>query len=469
MAVAALALGVAGGVALLDRGAWLDEFWTLASGPPDQSWAQFWGLMAHEVHPPLHYGLAQAAQKLGLTDLGALRALNVFGVAIVLGGLWHAVRRNAIESGQACAIVAIYASSPMFLDNFAELRAYFLLYSAAIAVALMARVLMRLAARGEAWDWVSLALWALCLSVFVNLHYFATFMGGLLTLALVLIRRGRGVMAFLALSALAALPAVTLFVIQRLGAGPDIISWIETGRVDAVLVMLDQTWAAGAGNVVAFGLAVFALLIAVERGVLWRELRDQLVLLILVAVFFAVLTLANALKPIVIDRYLIAAGGCILVALALLALGPHAPRFAVVAICGFALLTQARALYTGVYDRPGWAQSAGAAAALVNACPGTRVFVMRQDDPKHMFNKAKRFGHDYYAARYGLNLEEVAVGGAAPAPGVCPNVVWFEHILIAPQSASAMAEAAGVSFIGRLDMIRAGTGVLLINSAEPAS
>ena len=50
---------------------------------------------------------------------------------------------------------------------------------------------MRLAARGEAWDWVSLALGRFALG-FVNLHYFATFMGGLLTLALVLIRAGAG-------------------------------------------------------------------------------------------------------------------------------------------------------------------------------------------------------------------------------------------------------------------------------------
>ncbi|HRE43115.1 MAG TPA: hypothetical protein PKY87_04005 [Terricaulis sp.] len=469
LAGSVLALGLVVGFGLLDRGLWLDEFWTLTSARPEQSWAQFWALMANEVHPPLHYLLIQAAQKLGVTDVAALRALNLLGVPLVLFALWQASRRRALDGGQVCAVLAIYAASPMFLETFADMRAYFLVYSASIATTLSARTLLQ-AEAGARWDWSVLLLWGVSLAVLVNLHYFAVFMGGLLTFAIVLLRGGRGVMVFLCVSALAAAPAVSLFLVQRLGGSPDITSWIATGRIDAVLVMLDQIWAAGAGNVVAFGVAATALLIALERGALWPQLRDPLAFIAVLAVFFAFLTLANAVRPIVIDRYLIACGGCVVVALALLAAGPQAPRLAVAAICVFALLSQARALYTGAYERKGWTTSAEAVAAMVEACPATQVFTMpslyvgQQD----MLAQTRRYGFDFYAGRYGLEPREVARGDVLPAPSVCPNIVWFEHIWDPVPPLEDLRAAAGLSFSGRVDMLRIGTGVLLVDSAQGA-
>ncbi|MES1156684.1 MAG: hypothetical protein ABUL73_02790 [Alphaproteobacteria bacterium] len=473
LAAATLALGLGIGFALLGRGAWLDEFWTLVTTQPDQSWARFWSLMAHEVHPPLHYILVEAARKIGVSDIAALRALNLLGVPLVFIALGYALRRKALDGGQACALLAIYASSPMFLDTLADLRAYFLLYSAGIAVAVLARVLMRAAARSEPWDWPTLALWFLSLFVFVNLHYYAVLMGGLLTTALILVRRGRGILAFAAVSALAATPAVILFAVQR-SSGTDLTSWIQTGRIDAILLMLDQTWAAGAGNVVAFGLAVTMLLIGLQRRALQEEQRDSLVLLAALAVFFAFLAVVNFVRPIVIDRYLIAGGGCALTALVLLAVAPQSPRWSVVAICTFALLSQVRAVHTGDFERTyavhvrrGWIESAEAVRTMVAACPSARVFIDPSiyAGPHDMFTEARRFGMNYYAARFGFQPQEIAAGEKAPDPGACPNIVWFEHVLAPPQRAADMVAGAKLEFTGQVEMVRAGSGVVLINSA----
>jgi hypothetical protein len=467
LACAAFVLGLVAGILLLGRGAWLDEFWTLASTRPEQDWSEFWAVMAHEVHPPLHYLLIQLAQKLGLSDLASLRALNVLGLPLVFVSMWHANQRKALTLSQSCALTAIYAASPMFLDMLAELRAYFLLYSASISVTVLARTLMHVDDRGEQWDWRTLLLWGVSLAIFVNLHYFATLMGGLLTLAVILIRRRQNILPFLFVSAVAAGPALGFFVLQRLSAGPDITSWIATGRIDAVLVILDQTWAAGAGNIVAFGVAVSILLLAIESRESWRIVRDPLILAATLAVFFTFLTLANAVRPIVIDRYLIAGGGFLATALALLAAGPQAPRWSVVGICVFALLSQARVIYTGAYDRNGWADSAAGAAMLVSECPTTRVYTQPAGaaPPEGMFAKASRYGLGYYAERYGLETQELAAGDTVPLPGECPNLIWLEHILDPVPDLEALRAETMLEFTGRIDLVRVGSGVLIVNSA----
>lgn len=465
LAVLALGLGLLTVIGLLGRGLWLDEFWTLASTRPEQSWGQFWMIMANEVHPPLHYLLIQIFEKLGVTDVGALRALNILGVPLVLGAAWYAYRQKALDRGQICVLLALYASSPMFLSTFPDLRAYFLVFSSGIAVAVLARVLLQMELREQRWEWQPLLFWGLSLAIFVNLHYFSTFMGGLMTLALILVKRGRGVVPFLCVSAAAAVPAVLLFIIQSLSSGPDIIDWIQTGRIDAIFVMIDEIWSAGARNLVAFGLSVYVLLLLLERRLSWKDVRDPLVLIAVLIGFFGFLVLANAVRPLIIDRYLIAAGGCIITALALLAGGPQAPRWSVIAVCVFALLSQGRAIYKDTYDKTGWRAGAQTVAGLLEDCQSSRIFTepTRKSEADYMMTHAVRYGLEYYASRNGFSFEELQKGDTVPAPGKCPNIIWFEHVLDADAGREDFLAEIELEFTGRVEMLRAERSMILIN------
>jgi hypothetical protein len=459
-----LVVGLVGALSTLGRGAWLDEFWTLASSTPGMTLGEFLDVMSRDVHPILHYGLAWAAQALGLTDLASLRALNILGVPAALGALWFAHRRAAVTTPQTCVIAALYASSAMFLDYFAELRAYFLVHSFSIAVTLLWRVMARGPADQRPGIGVLVA-WGLALAVFVNLHYFATLLGGLLTAALMLERRLRGVVVLALVSAAAAAPAVAMALVHAGHADAGIVGWVQTGRIDGAFVILDVVWEALAHNVVAAGCAIVVVLFAIDRRDDWRDYEDEIALIAALVVYFGLLLVMNAARPMIIDRYLIAVTGPVVVATGLLAARASAPRSAAAAACLFALLTQARNLYSGTYEHEGWRESAKYVADLADACPTTKVYIAPILDvaPDSMLATVRRFGLRFYAERYGLNAEEVRPGDALASNGACPTVVWTEHMLqLGTTRASDLLEAAKLQWSGSAELIGVGSGAVII-------
>ncbi len=467
LAALVLAVAVIGGLTTLAREPWLDEFFTLVVADRARTPAEFLSAMTGEVHPLLHYGLVYIAQSLGLTGLVALRALNLAGVALVAWALWLARRRDALTVPQACVAAALYASSAFFLDHLGELRAYFLLHSASVALALVWRVLARDAAQGRAWGAGALSAWLACLAVFVNLHYFATLLGGLLTPALILAARGRGVIPLALGGLLAAAPAVALALVQTSGADAGLVNWIATGRIDAAFVIVDAVWAAAAFNLVAAGCAVAAALFAVEaRGIrpaaTWT---DEIVLAATLCAYFALLLAVNLVRPIVIDRYLIAASGPVVVGVALLAGGRSAPAWGAAAACAFALAVQARGLYARTFPNEGWSASASLVADLARKCESARIFIdpAASSPQTPMLTASRRYGLELYAARYGLSVSEIGPGESLPPPERCPNVVWLEHYGVGDAATAEEALAAlSLTAPGRAELFRVGSGVVIV-------
>src|SRR5262249_28935488 len=146
--------------------------------------------------------------------------------------VWYAAARKAITVPQGCIIVALYGSSPIFLNYFSELRAYFLMYSAGIALAIASLTIVRSGEKDGMPARSDLVLYGLCLAAFINLHYFAGIMGGLLTLAILAdlaVRRERRVAVAVMLAGIAAaIPVVVLGVTQLTGVlQPGSGGWIK--------------------------------------------------------------------------------------------------------------------------------------------------------------------------------------------------------------------------------------------------
>jgi len=477
-----LVVGILGGLSTLDRGIWLDEFIMLASTPKEQTAGEFLNVMSDDVHPLLYYGIIQLAHWSGVTDITALRALNILGIALAGWSVWFAHRRGALELSTASVLVALYGSSVIFLGYFAELRNYFITYSASIALSLVWLVMVRSIARGEGWDARVVVGWFVCLIIFVNSHYFATLLGGVMTLSVVAVavtrRHWRDAALVVAWSLLAALPALGVAIAQAFNDGADLMTWIGTGRAQAVFLMLDFAWLAAGTNFVALACAITSVLFLLERADAWREIHDEILLALTVAAYFALLLLIHVALPIIEARYLIAAGGPIAVLVARLATKPQAPAWGAAAICAFAILVQARTLYVGEAGREGWSNwregwgaSASAVADTVASCPGTEVYInpafnVSADNP--MLIAARRQGQLYYAARFDFSTEEVSAGDALPPAGTCPKVIWLEHIQPPRGDPGRMVSAKevlaemGIEVSRPAEAFYAGSGMLVV-------
>jgi hypothetical protein len=454
LAALVLAAGLAAGIAVIGRGIWLDEFAEIFTSRHGPSFWDFLQNLGEDIHPILHYVLLYTANLLGISDIKGLRLLNLLGVPLVIWSLWWtwkqekasaAASRSALTASQASAVIALYASSAIFLNYLAEARCYFLLISASIAVTLVWRVLMD----REGWENGAAArlwAWGFSLAILVNLHYFATLFGGLLTIALLVrhgaLREWRRTLAIASIAALAASPALLMALYQfRVQTQIEYhnVSWITTGSAAALRIYLEVLTGA-AGYSIPAVVAALAALVTVLRhkravdaetpaGLESRGISGKLsgilagrdmILFMVTAGFFALIFAVNVWHPVVIDRYLFPACGPVIVLLAITAAGVSAPRWSVFAICIFALIVQVRGILEGEYDRPGWAASASEVASAVKACPETAVYA-------YPFWDESRFGQSYYAELYGFTFQAAGPGDSIPRQDNCANIVWIEH------------------------------------------
>jgi hypothetical protein len=469
LAAVAVVAGALVALSTLGRGAWLDEFWTLMATRPSLTGAGFIEQMARDVHPILHYCIVYLAQSWGINDVLGVRLLNLLGLIPLGLGLWRACSNRALSGAQFCVLAAIAATSPMLLSNFAEARAYFMLFCAAIATTLMWVVIVQALEAKRKVAAVDLIVWGFVLFVFVNLHYFATLFGGLLTAVLIwrAWAQHEKTQAFIlaGVSALAALPAVLVFALQTLSDDANIIGWIGTGRIDVIYVMARAIWEGGGGNLAAFACAIIALFHIADARERWRTARVELLLIGVIALYAAILVILNALQPLVIDRYLTAMGGAVCVALALLAGRYIGVKWAVSAICVWAILLSFRAWHSDLYAREGWRESATAVRALTESCASTKVYIDPSAGTPGMvdFNAARRLGFTYYAERMGFAVEEIGEGVHLPAPGACPNVIWLEHVdNFAATESAALLDRLNISAEGHGEVLAIGEKAALI-------
>lgn len=476
--LAAIVVGLAAASQALGRGVWFDEFWTLALISPGSSALDILRQLRGDAHPYLYFGLVWLGQVLGLDTIWSLRALNLLTPLLIAAPLVVGVRGGDIAWRTAALLLVAAISSPVFLYYAAELRPYAMTFGAAIGLSTAWYICLRRILGGLALGGGLLALWTLTLGALANLQYFGCLMGGIFTglllLALIARRRWREALVVAGFSLLAAAPAVALAWVQAQGAIGGDMGWITTTPKQAVWLTIGLVMRAGLDNTALLLLAAIAMIGLLRATDARRDAVPALGLMAAGGLFLALLMVANFLKPLIIDRYLIAAAGVLLTGAVLLAggassraLSPRLTRVLIVLACLVAIAGAARSLIYRAEDREGWRTSALALKAANARCAGTRIYtaahyVGRPVSPAYarLYLQTKRYGHRYYLEQVGLAATELPSDRrVAPRHG-CPAIVWLEHAHIRPP-AEAFAEDLARTNGSATDLVFVGSGALV--------
>ncbi|MGE3302202.1 MAG: hypothetical protein AB7M12_03740 [Hyphomonadaceae bacterium] len=478
LSLAAITLFAALAIALarLDAGPWMDEFNTIVTTLQGFSIRDYLDRALRGQHPALYEGLVYLAQNAGLTSIAALRLLNLLGAPIVLATAWSAWRCGAVSPAQVAIVVALYASSANFVNYAPAVRPYFLMYSASIAAALAWRTLARDGAAKRA-----LIFWGLSLFVFANVHYFATILGGLMTIAALVAplrtRRWRDATRIAGVSLLAAAPALLMGLAQAgYTTTAGVLYYYPAGLAFALKTAQAAIAAAFAANWPAALLALALPVLPRLRRAPSSAAADGWALWAIALSFFALVIALHLIKPMIWERYLMAAAGAILVGAALLAGDSRGPRWVAPLVCLYALF----ALFATAKASPpaaGWSISAAEVARRAQTCRDTRVLAVPYArvsngpvwstplNPTEI--EARNYGYRYYARRYGFSFTELKPRDrVAPPSGPCPTLIWIEHFWAGEPTAQALLRNLEIDGPPSAVYERIGSGVIV--TAPPA-
>jgi hypothetical protein len=314
------------------------------------------------------------------------------------------------------------------------------------------------------------------LAIFVNLHYFATLLGGMLTAVLLTRLAIRSlwsqVLIIAGVSLAAAAPALVLGALQVFSS-PKSHSWIVTSPIESIKLSVWMVKVAAAWNVAAVAGAVVTCLFVLEDRRKRVELRTAVILLGVVASFLGALVLANAITPLIVNRYLIAGAGAVTFAVAILAASSGTPVWLPAAASAVALLLQAQTIRHLGMDERGWLPSARAVAQLNSECPTTKIFAYARHDFRNGLKdidirlKFNQVSYGYYAKMFQFSYEDLWNGATVVASGPCPSVIWIEHVFhtfAANPNANTeqVLNEFQISKIGVAELKRYGSGVLII-------
>lgn len=467
--------GIAIALMTVERGVWMDEFVTIAWTTPGTSPREFLHLMiTRDLHPILHYGIVYLLQAGSVTDIAQLRCINLLGLPLVILAVAYGFRHKSINLSQALVIWVLFASSPIFFEYFAELRPYFLLYAASIAISILWCVVMRHIDAGQNVPATMISIWGACLAIFVNLHYFATILGGMLTAVLLMRLASRRlwsqVLVIAGVSLVAAAPALVLGALQAVSTPKGLMSWIKTSPIGSIGISVRMIEGAASRNLAAVACAVVTCLFILEDWrKKWAELRTPVILLGVIALFLGALVLANVITSLIVDRYLIAGAGAVTVVVAILAASSGAPVWLPAAASAIALLVQAQTLRSNLgIDERGWLPSTRAVAQLHSECPTTKIFAYPAYNHTNGLNdisfglKINSISYGYYAKKFQFSYEDLRPGATVAASGPCPSVIWIEHLTRFFADSDEILNEFQISKIGVAEMKRYGLGVVIV-------
>jgi hypothetical protein len=480
-AVGICAILVIAGIGAALRGPWLDEFWTLELSDASK------GLPAlirdgwmRDAHPPVFNAWATLLASLGITSIPAGRlASNLLAAGLMILAAFRLSRRTPGQAGFAAALLLLTLSLPQAMESFALYRSYFWQMTAIGTLALVAR---HVAATKADLDWrrdLDLAAIAvLATAASIGLHYVGALFGGLLAGAIAVCAFARGLRRWAALM-LATTVLSSLFVLASVAVQAP--NWAEE---------FDHTWIdlpglAALGVLVSLAAAPLWLNPVSLAGLWWRRgqgTRDPsqvwffAVIGAVLAVGTAIVLVAHAVQPIVVDRYLYAVPMLVSALLAVPAARLGRDRWLFGLLTLVAVAGAARPIVEGGI-KPLWRENARTIATIVAGCPMTQVYAAsgwalgpaaetrtaRREDP--IFERAYRS----LAEPWGYPVHFIGQlgsqnGSAHATPGACPVLLWYEHTPNEAENDLPWAiEAAGFTGLerARLSVTRSATGFVL--------
>lgn len=426
--------------ACLHRGPWYDEFYTQFVTRPGVPWGtalrESW---LADNHPPLYYILARATAWLGA--IAQHRLLNVaLGLAALAGAT--AIVREVPRLVPAASLLALeLAANPWMLITGSELRSYFLSLCAG-AVFALGLCAVRLTGEAGGRERQS-AFWIAALLAF-NTHIITSLTCAALALPF-LIEAGyrRRWREFYAVG----MPVVASGAIFTAVTAIQLPIWLSNTAVFWIAPGFDSArwsveWAVlrtiESNPVVLAAALVGALLLVRDLAISRKPSGEAWALLLLtVGVVIAAIGLVglHLLRPILIEKYLMALIAAVCVGMALAGgrlLESLALRWRVFVLGGGALAT-AWALALNVplaVERVGWQTTGRAIAREVAHCPGTvvhtdpfwnaEVMAMMPRDNAQVVP----FAYRYVARSFGF---EIAPAASRVMAAHCPTVFWGEH------------------------------------------
>jgi hypothetical protein len=408
---------------------------------------------------------------------------NLLAAALMMVAARRLSRRTPDQAGFNTLMLLLTLSLPGVLDAFTNYRAYFWQVAALVTLVMVARHVavtrIDLDLRKDA-DLAAIA--ALATGGAIGLHYIGAVFGGLLAgaIALCSLRRGLRRWAFLMLSvaALASLFVAGSVLMQAPNWSSEFDhSWIDRPLLEAMGVPLALVIGAIAHNPVPLA----GLLIGRTPGRAEGSAPERHVAIMIGGVLIvgiAIVLAGHAVKPIVVDRYLIAIPVlvCALMAIPAVRFAPGSLPFGLLVLVSVAVAA-APLILSGI--KPHWNQGARTVAQIVASCPTTQVFAasgwvlgpaaetrtaMREDP---VFARAYR----WLADRHGFTVHFIGLDDADRAvPATCPVLVWYEHT---PNEAEndlpGAVEVAGLTGLegARLSVIRSTTGFVVRADREP--
>jgi len=461
----------------LDRSIWVDEFFTLHTAEVSRTLSAFLQDMMTKSHPLGHYGLVALAYSFGVKNFAALRALNYLGLAIAAHAIYVGVRYKSLTRDQACAVAAVFCSAATFFDYFGELRGYFLSYSFSLALAIVTHTILQFLDSNRSSPLGLRVLWFFQLLILVNIHYFGTLVGGAAALLLMFSMGARNhwreLLSILALSVLAALPAViTLSAQMKWISTTSSLSFPFLDMKQSILILIRASVDAAGNNVPLLASVLITVLWAATDRKWFRVAWPGFRLLLTIAAFFALILMLNTWKPLLVYRYLFASFGFIIVGSVLAGIHDLGPRLTTAAVLLFAMIMQLQAMTSGRAQSTGggnggtgWAVSAAAVQAEWRACEGTRIYAALYTDPTREDSDVPSWGtgYRYYATRYGFSYRELGRDQVMEPAVKCPTILWIEHTNV-PHSVAELLDGMRVKTSldpAQAEVHRVGSGVLI--------
>jgi hypothetical protein len=458
------------------RGPWLDEFWTLELSDSRRGLAALvregW---LHDAHPPGFNLWATFLASIGVSSipLGRL-ASNLPAAGLMIWTAFSLSRRMPEHTGFNAALLLLVLSLTQSMEQFVSYRSYFWQITALAMLVLVIRHVAATKVDLEPAKDPELALLAiLATAASIGLHYISGLFGGVLAGVLVLSALAKGHRRWAAIVLATAAPSGLLVVGAALLQAPN---WA---------VELDHNWTEGTDGLdalaVPFALAVGAIchnpvpLLGLWAGRAFRGGSDGLFIGLIAAALLCglgVVLAINAVRPIMVERYLLAIPVlvCAIMAVPANRIARRPLLFCLLAVVSVAVVAEPMVRF-GI--SPLWREGARTIAEIVAGCPTSRVYAAsgwavgpaaetrtaRREDP--VFER----GYRSLADRYGFSFQYLGQGSTVDAaPGQCPVLVWFEHT---PNDAEtdlpSALDAAGLKGLqgASLSAIRSATGFVL--------